>query len=379
MHNSSVERAPLNVKKANISCNSVHVGWESPKQISKELSISHYKIKYHPSAEPQEPHYKETDGGICMYTLDGLTPNTSYNIFVCAVFNKGFAESAFSHGVCIETAKEPPVPGVPTVTSKSYNEVYLEWTHSVWACECIQHYVLKYRETTGDWVERDTDDDKTCFKLSGLKPNTSYIFSVYADYGKRTSKISASSEKCTTYAATAPAGVKSEMSFADIMQIKWNSPSIVGNGYFVSKYRVRYYPATDSSDKAQAEETEGATCIHTLRNLKPNTLYKIFLTALFNNGGESAPSDFLEIRTAVANPPAPSKPGIHSITHNSVCLKWDAPGGEEYTITNYSVAYRKKAPIPSNWRVIKCVVKGTNAKVRGLSANTTYEFAVVAD
>ena len=568
--------APLDVKKAKISFNSLQVGWDRPKQISKELSISHYKIKYHPAAEPHELHYKETDGGSCMHTLDGLTPNTSYNIFVCAVFNKVF-ESAFSLKVCIETeSEEPPVPGVPIVTIKFHNEVCLQWTQPVWESACIKRYALKCRKTTGDWVDCYTADEKTCFKLSGLKPNTSYKFRICTDYGTRTSKLSASSEECTTYAATAPTDLKIGILFTDIMKIEWNPPnykyvdikrykikyqparepderqlqeeetkgavcfftlrnlepsttynisvsalcgdngesapaeikadtaaenppapgtpvitcktndkvrlewskpgsdkhhiqgyvlhyleisanndrwkeqitrdqntssaltglspnttyqfkvaadygvctgemsgtskrcttyaatcpanlrpkmlfrkcmqiewkppSFVCKGYSVSKYRVRYYPATDRDDShAMQEETQGATCIHTLRNLKPSTHYKISLTALLNNNGESAPSDFTKIGTASKNPPAPSKPGILSKTYNSVSLTWDEPAEHTYNIANYVVNYREKAPTPSIWRKFKCAGKGTTVNVTGLTANTTYEFSVAVD
>ena len=369
--------APLNVKKAKVSFNSVQVVWETPKQITEELSISHYKIKYHPSSESQESDYNKTDGRNCMHTLDRLTPNTSYGIFVCAVFNNGY-ESAFSQKVCIETeSEEPPVPGVPIVTFKSHNEVILQWSQPVWESARIKRYVLKCRETTGDWVDCYSEDDKTSFKLSGLKPNRSHKFGVCADYGIRSSKTSAISEECTTYAATAPADVRIDMLFTDIMKIKWNPPSYTCVD--VKRYKIQYQPASEPDKRhLREEETKDTVCLYTLRNLKPSTTYNISVSALCGDNGESATAE-IELGTAAENPPAPGTPCITSKTHNEIRLEWSKPETDKHHIERYVLHYREMSANNDRWKVIETRDQNTSLTLPSLFPNTSYQFKVAAD
>ena len=371
--------APLNVKKAKISFNSVQVRWDPPQQIGKELLVSRYKIRYHQATKSHESRYTETDGGNCMHTctLVRLTPNTSYNISVCAVFNKIF-ESTFSPNVCIETeSEEPPVPGVPIVTSKSHNEVCLQWTQAVWESACIKCYVLKCQHITGDWIECYTDDEKTSFKVSGLKPNATYIFSVCADYGIRTSKMSASSEECTTYAATAPTDLKICISFTDIITIEWNQPHYTCGD--VKRYKIKYQPASKlDKRRLTEEETNDAVCFYTLRNLRPSTTYNISVSALCSANGESTSAE-IKGDTETENPPAPGIPVITSKTHNEVHLEWSKPETDKHLIQRYVLYYHDMSANNDRWKEQETSDQRTSSALTGLSPNTTYQFKVAAD
>ena len=376
--------APTNLKIGMLFTDIMKIEWNPPNYTF--VDITKYRIKYQPAREPEEQHFQEeeTMDAVCFSTLRNLEPSTTYKISVSALCGDN-GESAAAEIKADTAAENPPAPGTLAITSKSHDEVRLEWSKPETDRHHIEGYVLHYLEISAHndrWKELLTKGQNTNSPLTGLSPNTTYQFKVAADYGVCRGEMSGTSKKCTTYAATCPGYVRPKLLFRELMQIKWNAPRIIGKGYSVSTYRVRYYPATDS-DKTHKmqDETEDKACVYTLRNLEPSTVYKISLIALFNNGGESAPSDFVEIDTAVENPPAPSKLGVLSKTHNTVCLTWDEPAGDIslHTITNYVVNYRKTTPTLTNWNVLQSVDKSTTAKLTGLTANTKYEFSVAAD
>ena len=338
----------------------IQIKWNPPSFISKGHFIKKYKVKYQPADATDITKYEEVETEKCHYTLQNLDPSTTYKISVSALCGDN-GESAAAE-IKADTAENPPAPGSLAITSKTHGEVRLEWSKPGSDKHHIQGYVLHYRDMSASndgWTVQETKDQYTSSALTGLSPNTNYQFKVAADYGVCTGEMSGTSKMCTTYVATCPTHLTPKMLFREFMQIEWNPPSFVCKGYSVSKYRVKYYPATDRDDShPMQEETQGATCIHTLRNLKPSTHYKISLTALLNNNGESVPSDFTKIGTSSKKPPAPSKPGIRSKTHNSVSLTWNEPAGNTYNITNFVVNYREKAPTLSKWRMFKSAGSG---------------------
>ena len=211
--------------------------------------------------------------------------------------------------------------------------------------------------------------------------NTKYEFSVAADYGICTGEMSAPSEECTTDAAVAPpSDVMLTISFREIMQIKWKSPSFISEGHFVKKYKVKYHPANATNIVQYEEvETEGAKCLYTLANLSPDTTYRISVFAVCEDGSESAPSCVFEIATAHTNPPAPGPPELDEKTHNTVRLKWTHDINDATHINSYMYVLTYKETSGESWESFHTADSKKTATVPGLRPNTAYEFLVVAD
>ena len=91
---------PLNVRKKEVSENSITIVWDLPTFVSEEASITKYKVKYHSThhAVAENSSVEETKSEHCIHVINHLESNVSYMISVSAVCGEA-GSSVFSEPV----------------------------------------------------------------------------------------------------------------------------------------------------------------------------------------------------------------------------------------------------------------------------------------
>ena len=89
------------------------------------------------------------------------------------------------------------------------------------------------------------------------------------------------------------------------------------------------------------------------------------------------PVIFILCRKASSKVNKTSKPCVSSISQDSVELTWMPPEHKTSKITSYAVFYHSEFDPPDQWN--RQDANGTNVRIEGLSANTTYKFKVCAE
>ncbi|XP_063971767.1 uncharacterized protein LOC129254279 [Lytechinus pictus] len=91
---------PYNVRKNQMSEVSITVVWNKPDVIGKGVNVIRYRVSYVPSADTDPDHIllNETDGDVCLCTLEDLDPGTTYKVSVSALCGTA-NDSAFSKPV----------------------------------------------------------------------------------------------------------------------------------------------------------------------------------------------------------------------------------------------------------------------------------------
>ena len=96
---------PHNVRSSQVSRASITVVWDKPDVIGVGLNVRRYRVEYVPVVDTNPDHalFNETEGDICLCTLEDLDPCTAYKISVSAICGT-VDDSAFSEPVKITSA-----------------------------------------------------------------------------------------------------------------------------------------------------------------------------------------------------------------------------------------------------------------------------------
>jgi chitinase len=180
-------------------------------------------------------------------TEDGLEPNRSY-VYTIVARDNATNDSTPSDGVTVATLARPvqtqnpcdlSAPQSLHGTGKTQHAVSLAWSPSPGACH-VDRYLI-YRG--GNLVGESTD---TTFTVSGLAPNTHYVFTVRSRdtdgqqssasnaYGVTTSPASVSTD---TTPPSAPSGLTVTDRTAQSVDVTWNASSDTG-GSGLKQYEV---------------------------------------------------------------------------------------------------------------------------------------------
>ena len=166
---------------------SVTVGWTAP--TGSGSPIAGYDLRYRVGSDgewtdgPQD--VKETSA-----IIDGLDPDTEYEVQVRA--SSGAGESEWSAVSTIRTHALPPPPVAPVVTETSASSVRVSWTAPTHDGPPVTSYDLRYRQGgEGDWTEGPQDVTDTSVIVEGLHPDTEYEVQIRSSSARDDSKWTA--------------------------------------------------------------------------------------------------------------------------------------------------------------------------------------------
>ena len=268
------------------------------------------------------------------FLIEGLCPNTAYNIQVSSVNACG--ESAKSDALNVTT--DTSVPTGLGNNSLSTTGLGLIWTAVTGA---TSYNVYKDGVL---YAENITDTSKA---LTGLCPNTAYSMQVTAVVGTCGESAKSDALSVTTNTSV-PTGLDKNSLATTGFTLNWTA--VTGaTSYKVYKDGSLY--ADNITDTSKA-----------LTGLCPNTAYSMQVTAVVGTCGESAKSEALSVTT---NSSVPTGLDSNNITSSSFTLTWTAvTGATGYKVYKNGSFYADSA--------------GTSKSITGLADDTTYSMQVSA-
>ncbi|NBT57599.1 BspA family leucine-rich repeat surface protein, partial [bacterium] len=350
----------------------VSLSWTAPSDTGGAL-ITDYAIQYSSNGGPW---INFTDGVSTNTTavVTGLSNGTEY-IFQVAAINSAGTGAYAQTAIGITPATTPDTPTGVSGTAGN-GQVSLSWTApAVNGGSTITDYVIQVKPSSGGaWTTfSDGTSTNTTATVTGLTPQTAYIFQVAAVNAAGQGSYSASSTSVTPYTTPgAPSGVSAASGNTQVL-LSWTAPTDNG-GALITDYSIQY----KSGSGAWITFSEGVSpsTSTVVTGLANGTEYTFQVAAVNAAGTGTYSASSLGV-TPATTPNAPT-----SVTGTAgdeqVSLSWTAPlsnGGS--AITGYKVEYQLATG--GGWTVFSDNAStSTTLTVTGLTNNTSYIFRVAA-
>ncbi len=223
------------------------------------------------------------------FTLQGLTPNTTYHIMLRAVDLAGNESDWLYDSVTTTATQDTTPPTTPTyINVEEYTEstISLKWEKSTDAVS-TPTYQLKYCVVDSmDTLFMDCGTSYWAY-LSQLLKNTSYSIAVRAQdkagnySGWKDTMVTTASEK-DTIAPSKPGNFRTDAKSFTTLDFSWDAAT---DNMFIRDYTLRYVAADSLDTAAITVPSSFLTAI--IDNLKPATLYHLFLSSTDNSSNSS--------------------------------------------------------------------------------------------
>ena len=199
-----------------------------------------------------EAHAMEiTDNPFTMY---GLTPETAYTVAVRSDCGDG-VYSDWSNTVSFTTAEPCPAPTDLSAIAVGATSATIGWTSG-------GNYLLRYRASSGTWVEVGGEAVPSPYTIPGLQTSTTYEVQAMADCGTDGMSTWGSSVSFTTESCGVPTDLVVVAITANSITLDWASGDV---------YNM-HYNWTGSGTGWHGKYN--LTPPYTLTNLLPNTQYR---------------------------------------------------------------------------------------------------------
>uniref|UniRef100_A0A8D0CFC3 Collagen alpha-1(XII) chain n=2 Tax=Salvator merianae TaxID=96440 RepID=A0A8D0CFC3_SALMN len=352
--------APLNLRTDQVTKTSFRGTWEHGAP-----DVALYRIMWGPYGGTEK---LETilNGDENTLVFENLIPDTLYDISVTAIYPDESESDEL-----IGSERTLPIVPITTPVPKSGPrnlQVYNATSNSLtvkWdpATGRVQRYRITYRPATGDGVEQSTTvgGRQNSVVLQKLQPDTPYsvtVSSIYAD---------GEGGQMTGRGKTKPLSTVKNLRVYDpttsTLNVRWDHAE--GNP---RQYKIFYAPTTGGADELAT--VPGNTNYAVLRNLQPDTQYKVTVIPAYPEGDGGRMSD--TGRTLVRGTPRNIQ--VYNPTTNSLNVQWEpAPG----PVQQYRVVYAPLVgPRPSESVVVPSNTR--NVLLERLIPDTPYSVNVVA-
>ena len=374
---------PGKPKATAVTYNTVALEWDESQ--NKSL-VKCYHISYRPHNNPQAlVNSKSTPDSRNKILIDCLFPNTPYIFGVRAEgYDSSISEFSATSEVIVTTKPTSSAPGKPIAEPSlvKYDCISLKWAPPQENTDLVKSYCVGYyvyndpTRTILRWCE--TPDNSTTLTISELRPNSGYIFIIFArceggwsDKSYDSDVIETKPEICS------PPGKPylSEASYNSII-LKWDPPE--EGAEFVKYYAIHYHQIKNKREAPVVSKTTDTDTQQIIHKLKPNTEYLFKIIAHCINGrlSKSEESDPITTSQEVCSPPGQPVPS--QVTKDSVTLTWAKPAECAHLITGYRVLYQASNN-RSKWSTVKTSGVYETVDIKNLTPSTTYYFKVIAD
>ncbi len=173
--------APTSVS-ANASATSLFVSWKKPTNSEVDGYTVYYRLYSSNNSKTTEKLTINGENALSA-TLTSLSPNTSYQVWVCATNEAG--EGVASSSIIVKTLEAAPAPAQPTnVKAASYNSTSVKVSWNLSSSNDVAGYNVYYSTSTSlsgvSKLENSYNSASTSAIVSGLKVGTTYYFWVTA-------------------------------------------------------------------------------------------------------------------------------------------------------------------------------------------------------
>ncbi|XP_076874166.1 collagen alpha-1(XII) chain isoform X2 [Brachyhypopomus gauderio] len=316
-------------------------------------NVQGYKVIYVPTDGGAELTEQVSESTTTL-VMKSLKPDTRYTVTVVPVYAEGDGPSLSEKG------KTKPLGSVRNlqVTDPTISTLNVRWQPAEGS---VREYIVIYVPAAGG--EQDVEQvsgSTTQIVLKNLEPDTEYTVTLVPVYHEMEGKSLSENGK------TKPLGGVRNLKVTDpttsTLTVVWEHAD--GNP---RHYKVFYIPQPGTEEKM--EQVSGSTTTTILRNLDPNTTYKVTLLPIYDKDVEGKrQSDNGKTRPlgAVKNLQ------VTDPTISSLKVRWDPADGD---VRQYNVFYVPAAGGPENMDQVSGM--STNTILRNLKPDTQYKVTVV--
>lgn len=339
-----------------VSNTSANVSFTAP-IFTGDTPITGYTAIAYPGGIRQDIYSSESG----IITVNGLTDNTTYTFSVTANNTDGPSVNSSSSN-SITTNSYPSAPTINYVELTSISTANIVYTAPAYNGNSTITSYTAVNNVGGAATTVNTANSGN-ITITGLSPNVSHSFSVYAvnEYGRGISSNS-SSNIFTYNVPGAPTVLYARSISGTAADIVYTAPDYIGNSAIIS-YTARSIPGNVTATVNSGNITVGGLSI--------NTNYTFAVSATNSAGsGNATISNSVQTLT-VPNPPImatwEARDGAANIGYTAPSFNGNSP------ITSYTLT-----TVPENRTVTRQGAESGNISITGLNYNTTYVFAVYA-
>ncbi|KAG8127097.1 hypothetical protein E2320_022101 [Naja naja] len=219
------------------------------------------------------------------------------------VVTPGASIYLYEDGELVSKNFELPSKPLPFLIGEvRHDSIQLKFQPAEYGKTAISSYLVKYKmEGEENWKTVRTENAREMFLLEDLSPNTEYQFQYAACCKVGLSKTSELSLPIKTLPTSPPEKLRMVIAASSVISVAWMSPSIVASGVVVKEYKVenRTVEAGAGKDQWTEKRTGRKTEFYPIEWLKPQTAYRIRVSAVCDNGVLGVPSEELGVSTSL--------------------------------------------------------------------------------
>lgn len=288
------------------------------------------------------------------YKVTGLSANTSYYFRVTATCNVTEGAASLYVKATTNHLATCNAPNRPTVTNLKPTSLTLNWNSVAGANSYDVYY---WNGTAWAFI---TNRTTTNVNIVSLVPGKKYYFAVRTKCGYGNSPISSYRTITTPYQVTC--GTPNRPSATQIttttVQLTWNAVS------GATKYNLYYWNGSSYEKFGSSTNTT-----QKVTGLSPNSTYYFTISAVCSHGESTLSSSRKVVTLHHVTCGTPGTPWVTNLQSTSCKLNWNAVSGA----TTYELFYWTGTA----WSKFG-THNGTSHTITGLTANTTYYFAIKA-
>ncbi|KAL3115899.1 hypothetical protein niasHT_007199 [Heterodera trifolii] len=377
-------QAPLAIELIAKTDHSLHIGWRPP--LDPYGHITQYRLSWQSLARADQPRQSQlVDHPQLQYLIDGLEPETDYNITLSAGTVRGFGPEIWAR-FRTDPFKVPSVLNAPIVIPEGAHTLHVEWQGVHDAHGRVAGYIVEIRTSDApQWTEMGGvvrhEPSRRTYKtrLDGLEPDTLYFVRIkVVDNRQRVSDASPEAQGRTGCAPPTlpPTNVEltSPVDWRHV-RVSWQPPSKESWLCSAIRYRIEYKNGTQPA--REAEVPSGAV-EYTLPS-GPSTNWCVRVRGE-NGAGASPWSDEVCLRTRGGAPGAPTDLRVEPTSDTEATATWKEPKADD-EITGYTLTYTLRSIGECGPSSAKPIVKQSHEPridLDGLIPDSTYDVFVTA-
>jgi len=377
---------PTNLTAHAVSTSQINLSWSQPANLGN-LVLTGYKIERSVNGGSWSTIVSNTGSTGTTYSDTGLSPSTTYTYRVSAITI--LLVSSPSNTASATTASPITVPQPPTgltASADSFSQITLNWNAPTndGGSAITGYKIARSSDGGSTWITivSNTGSTSTAYSNSGLSPNTTYSYRVYAINSVGTSSpsnIASATTNTQLLPPQPPTGLTATAISSSQINLSWTAPNNNG-GSSITGYKIEQSTDSGSTWNVIVSNTGSTGTTYSNTGLSPSTTYT-YRVSTINSVGTSSPSSISSAttNTQLFPPQPPTNLSATAVSSSQINLSWNAPsnnGGSP--ITGYKINRSDDGGTTWITLVQNTQNTGTTYSDTGLSPSTTYTYRVSA-
>src|SRR5690348_10343727 len=296
---------PTNLAAHAVSTSQINLSWNQPANLGN-LILTGYKIERSVNGGSWYTIVSNTGSTGTTYSDTGLSPSTTYTYRVSAItilLVSSPSNTASATTASPVTVSQPPT-GL-TASADSFSQITLNWNapSNNGGSAIIGYKIARSSDGGSTWstIVSNTGSTSTTYSNSGLSPNTTYSYRVYAINSVGTSSPSNTASATTliqVLAPQSPTGLSATAISSSQINLSWTAPSNNG-GSAITGYKIEQSTNSGSTWSVIVSNTGSTGTTYSNVGLAASTSYAYRVSAI-NSVGTSIPSGTASATTSAA-------------------------------------------------------------------------------